>query len=83
MGYRDEPCEAVCKDAGYEGNNLVKRVKDLALTDDERLLRKYNVVFEDGTLSSTGTDLLLATLFENNKQAIVDKLKAVEKAEKK
>lgn len=82
MRYPDEPCEAVCKDTGYDGNSLAKKVKDLSLTEDERLLRKYRVVHEDGTLSPTGIDLLLTTLFEENKQSLVEKLKAVEKAEK-
>lgn len=82
MGYRDTECE-VAKDSGYIGESLAKKVKDLALSDDDRLLRKYNVVREDGTLTTEGMSVLLNVLFEENKTSIIEKLKALETAEKK
>lgn len=81
MGYsREDRCETAC-DGEYQP--LAKKVNDLELSDDERLLRKYRVVAQDGTLTGAGSEVLLNVLFKDNKAAVVKALKALEEAEKK
>ena len=71
-----------------EGNiimSVVNKIKDLTLTKEDRLLRKYQVVdqYNDNALTSTGKEILWDILFAEHKEAIVAKLEAVEAEEKK
>jgi hypothetical protein len=63
--------------------SLVKSIKELTLSTDDRLLRKYGVVTETGDLTETGESLLILKALETYKDAIVADLKALEAAEKK
>jgi len=79
MGYKDEDCAKACD--GDSRGNLAKRVKDLKLTDDERLLRKYNVVYDDGQLTHSGKELIFQLLLDDYQEEIVEKLRELEEAE--
>lgn len=78
-------CEekASCDDRDYGAHQLAKRVIDLDLTDEERLLRKYHIVAEDGTVTARGKELLLNVLFGEYREDIVEKLEALDKESKK
>lgn len=75
MCYEDEK-------AAYEPKSLSKRLLNAGLDEDERLLQKYNVVREDGTLTEQGKDLLLNVLFDEKADDVVSALQAIEDAEK-
>lgn len=57
------------------------RIKELALDEDTRLLRKYEVIDTENNLTEEGSEVLLSLLFEQNKAAVIEKLKALEKAD--
>lgn len=62
--------------------NLVQKVKNLKLSAADKLLRKHNVVDSEGSITSTGKDLLWDKLLENYKDELVADLKAIEKEAK-
>lgn len=63
--------------------SIVERVRRLAQPKDERLLRDYGVVNECGELTAVGEGLLIEILFAANREAIVEKVKALDEEEKK
>lgn len=80
-----EELEKMCYEeekAAYEPKSLSKRLLDAGLDEDEKLLRKHNVVREDGTLTEQGKDLLLNILFDANSDDVVSALQAIEDSEK-
>jgi hypothetical protein len=68
-----------CEESPQE---LSRKVVELDLESDERLLRKYNVVNLDGTLTETGRILLLNVIFEENREEVIEKLEELEKQKK-
>lgn len=62
--------------------STVKKLKELAMSADDKLLRKYEVVNECGELTCEGKEVLMDVLFEQNKKAVVDQLKALDAEEK-
>lgn len=63
--------------------SIVSKIKELALDADTKLLKKYNVIDEARELTEEGKEVLLQHLFEQNKDAIVAKLKEVDADEKR
>lgn len=76
----EDRCESACakEDSSYGSHNLAKKLVELDLTDDEKLLNKYNIYFEDGTLTETGKTLLLTVLAEEYTDKMVAKLQLLE-----
>ena len=62
--------------------SIVDKVRDIAMSKEDRLIRKHEVRDECGSLTRAGKDLLLEVLFEENKALVVAKLQDVEAAEK-
>lgn len=77
---RDRICEFECetKTSDDRGENLSAEYARLNLSDDQRLLRKHNIVKLDGTLTEKGKTFLLNLLLEENEEKIVTALQAVE-----
>ena len=66
--------------------NVVKRIKNLTLSKDDKLLRKYGLIDECGDLTEDGDIALTDILFTENKDklvAIAEKLEVEDKASKK
>lgn len=63
--------------------SVSSKIKELSLNADDKLLREYGVVDDDGDLTCEGKRVLENLLFEENKAAIVAKLKEVKASEKK
>ncbi len=59
--------------------SLLSKMRYLALSSDQKLMLKYNVVNNDGSLTRTGEEMLLDILLTKNKQAIIDELKKLDK----
>lgn len=63
--------------------DVVSKLKDLNLTEDDRLLRKYGLVDECNNLTDEGTEVLRNLLFEKYRTDVVAQLKQIETAEAK
>lgn len=63
--------------------NVLAKIKELALDADTKLLKKYHIIDEARELTEEGKEVLLNHLFEQNKAAIVAKVKDVDADEKK
>jgi hypothetical protein len=70
------------QDMGVLGS-AVDKVRQLAMSSDDRLLRKYYIVDECGNVTPEGKALLLELLFADNKAAVVAKLTEIESEEDK
>lgn len=82
MKYAEE--EKTCDDsADYSAHSLAKRVVDLDLSDEEKLLRKYNITRDDGTLTAAGKELLLTLVFDEYTNEVIEALEKLEAAKKK
>ena len=68
---------------GEKKMSIVSKVKQLALSKGDKLLRKHGVVDPCGDLTEEGQEILLSIVFENYKDAIVEKIQEVDDAEKK
>lgn len=68
---------------GEKEMSLVQKVKDLTASNEDKLLKKYNVVDSCGKLTTEGNQLLEVVVFEDYKAIVVEKLEALEAAEKK
>lgn len=58
--------------------NVVKKIKALALSKEDKLLRKYGIVDDAADLTTAGKDALWTILLETNKTALVGKLQEIE-----
>lgn len=69
-----------------EQDGLAERVKkvkaETAKSAEQKLMEKYNVVDSDGLVTDTGFKLVHETLFEANKQIVLDQLQVLEDASK-
>lgn len=77
---------SVSKSKGGVMSNIVKKIKDLALSKDDRLLREQGITDECGQLTEEGRQVLEQVLFTAHKGAVVTLVQNVadaEKAEKK
>lgn len=65
--------------------NIRQKLHELALSKDEKLLRKHGIVSEFGHLSDLGRRVVMDVLFEDKdlRAAVVKNLEAVEADEKK
>lgn len=80
MALRDE-CETMKScDEDYSGKALARNLRNLELTDEQRLLRKYNLVELDGTITNKGKEFLLNILFDLHESRIVEALGDIESA---
>lgn len=73
--------ETNCADEYMSGNDLARKMVNLELTDEQRLLRRHEIVNLDGTLTQKGKDFLLNVLFEQAEDEVVEALTAIEIAE--
>lgn len=67
-------------------SNIVKKIKDLALSKDDRLLREQGITDDCGQLTEEGRQVLEQVVFQAHKGAVVTLVQNVadaEKAEKK
>lgn len=67
-------------------DNIVERARDLELEPADRLIKKYGLKHSDNSLTDYGKELLLQTLFAENKSKVVAILKQIDdeaKAQKK
>lgn len=62
--------------------NVVARIKNLGLSKEDKLLRKYQMVDSTGDLTTSGKEAMWAILLEANKSSLVEKLKELEATEK-
>lgn len=75
--------EKACAEEYYDnGNGLARKMRELELDSDERLLRKYGLVELDGTLTTKGKNFLMNVVFDGYKDDVVNALKEIEDAEK-
>ena len=63
--------------------NLVKFAKDLTLSAEEKLLRKYGLKQDDGIYTQSAIDLIQQKLCKDNEQYLIDLLNEQEKENKK
>lgn len=66
--------------------NIVKRIKNLTVDADTKLLRKYDLEDDCGDLTSDGEEVLMAILHADNRDKLVAKAKEIQaedKADKK
>ena len=75
--------EKACEDPYYSGRGLVKKINDLSLTEDDKLLLKYGVIREDGTITETGKEVLLNLLLNEYSERVIEALRDLDKEEKK
>ena len=75
--------EKACDNPYYGGHALVKKLNDLTLTEDDRLLLKYNVIREDGTITETGKEVLLNLLLNKHSDVILESLRQLDAEDKK
>lgn len=83
--YKSEPTAERLK-GGTVMSNIVKKIKDLALSKDDRLLREQGITDECGQLTEEGRQVLEQVVFAAHKGAVVTLVQNVadaEKAEKK
>lgn len=66
---------------GIDSNQLARKAAKLELSEEDRLLRERGVIAQDGTLTADGANLLMQTLFKDNKSKVVDLLKQIDQAE--
>lgn len=65
-------------------NSVRSKIKEAMLTKEQRLLRKYAVVNNDGTPNVEGRKLLADILFEQNMESVIERLQLIdEECEKK
>lgn len=79
-------CDGYCEKEGYASEDtkcLAKKLATLDLTDEERLVKKYNVFKDDGTLTVTGKEALLQILSDVYYDEIIEKLESLEKLKTK
>ena len=82
-GYAEDSCEKACDDGvNYGSHNLAKKYVDLSLDDRQKLIRKYNLKQEDGTLTERGRELLLTILFDTYEDEVVEALEELEEQRK-
>lgn len=79
MCYEEKAC-----DDGYERENLAEAAVYLKATKEQRLLKKYGVVRDNGTLTERGQQLLLQVLVQDAEIAkkLVDTLVAIDEEAK-
>lgn len=58
--------------------DLATQIRNLALSDDDRLLRENGVILSDGLLSSDGQAIVMNAMFQQLKASIVADLKTLE-----
>lgn len=78
--------EQPLKEGGTVMSNIVKKIKDLALSKDDRLLREQGITDDCGQLTEEGRQVLEQVVFAAHKGAVVTLVQNVadaEKAEKK
>lgn len=65
--------------------NIRQKLHELALSNEEKLLRKHGVVSDHGHLTDLGRRVVLDTLFEEKslRDAVVADIKKIEDEEKK
>lgn len=68
---------------GEKKMSLVQKVKDLTAPKDVKLLKKYGAIDECGEPTDGGIELMDSILFNEYKSKLVEKLEALEAAEKK
>jgi hypothetical protein len=82
-GNYDGDCETKsCDDGSYGAHGLAKKVVDLELDDRQKLIKKYELKQDDGTLTARGRELLLTLLFDLYEDEVVDALTALEEQRK-
>lgn len=59
--------------------NIVKELKNLTLSSDDKLLRKYQLVDESGDLTAQGKEAIWQLLLKQNKDTLVEQLRELEK----
>lgn len=82
MAYRDEECAKACDDGSYGAHNLAKKVVDLELDPRQKLIKKYELKRDDGTLTERGRELLLTLLFDIYEDEVVEALESLEEERK-
>lgn len=66
----------------YQNLSMVAEYRRLSLTPDDKLLKKHGILNEYGGLSYDGRDFVLEVWFNENKDKVVEALKAIEEARK-
>lgn len=60
-----------------ENMDTLNKLQNMELSPETRLLREYSILDTEGNLTTTGKDVLLHMLFNENEKKIVAKLKEV------
>lgn len=83
-GDQMDSCEAKMY-CGYEQETLAEAVVSLEATEDQKLMKKYNIVRDNGTLTSRGRDLLLQVLLQDEEIAkkVVEALRKIDEERRK
>lgn len=62
--------------------NVVKRFKDLTLSKEDRLLRKYDLLKDNGDLTDYGKEAIWLSLLEEYKEDLVEQAQMLEAEDK-
>jgi hypothetical protein len=62
--------------------SVVSKIKQLTLSKDDRLLRKYEIVSDCGDLTDDGQEVLWSILLETHKAELVKRVKELDEEEK-
>ncbi len=82
-GYAEDSCEKACEDTGsYGAHSLAKKVVNLDLDERQKLIKKYELKQDDGTLTQRGRELLLTLLFDIYEDEVVEALESLEEERK-
>lgn len=79
MSYESE--KACAEDSYYGSDSLARKYRNLELDEDERLLRKHDIVELDGTLTRKGKDFIINVLFDHFTEEVVDALREIDEAD--
>ncbi len=76
--------EKACEDeSDYGARQLAKKVVNLELDDRQKLIKKFNLKRDDGTLTERGRELLLTLLFDIYEDEVVDALTSLDAVEQR
>lgn len=74
--------DSKCDEAEERNLSTVSEYRRLSLTPEDKLLKKHGILNEYGGLSYDGRDFVLEVWFNENKDKVVEALKAIEEARK-
>src|SRR5580765_1632135 len=77
-GFIHPNCRSTIVSNRGEGMNTLKRIANLDVDADTRLLRKYDIVDDEGFVTQEGARVLLQVVLSDYKEKLIERLKQLE-----